>query len=426
MAPPKAAVEKAAASTPAPAAEPAVLRSRDRGAEILAAALPLPAPAKPQVPVERTVTVGRGDTLMALLVDAGVARGTAAEAISALREAWDPRRLRPGQAVDLVHFPDPETRSRGPLAGLSIEPDAVTRVSVQRNDADSAFAAEQEEKALTRDLVRRGATISSSLYGAARNADVPLRVLMELVKAYSFDVDFQRDIRPGDRFEITFEEARDEAGRPVDAGEIVFAEMVLSGKRLEIYRYTTSDGDTDFFNAKGESVRKALMRTPVNGARLSSGYGKRRHPILGYNKMHTGIDFAARTGTPILAAGDGVVDMAKWHGGYGRYVRLRHNSEYKTAYAHMNRFADGISQGVRVEQGQVIGYVGSTGRSTGAHLHFEVLRNGSHMNPLKVDLPAGRTLEGTELARFEEARDRIDRQVAGLPDPVQVARAEMN
>ncbi len=189
----------------------------------------------------------------------------------------------------------------------------------------------------------------------------------------------------------------------------------MSGTRVQIYRHTPQDADTDYFNEKGESVRKSLMRTPVNGARLSSRYGRRRHPILGYTRMHQGLDFAAPRGAPIMAAGSGIIDYAGRHGAYGNYIRIRHNSVYATAYAHLDHFAKGIRSGKRVKQGQVVGYVGSTGLSTGPHLHYEVMRNGRRINPLNVKLPAGRKLKGHELATFRTTAAKIDRILAGLP-----------
>ena len=185
-----------------------------------------------------------------------------------------------------------------------------------------------------------------------------------MIQIFSFDVDFQRDIRRGDTFGLLFDEYSDDSGRVVKSGDILLAEMVLSGKPMRLYRYKTHDGRVDYYDAKGKSVRKALLRTPIDGARISSGFGKRRHPILGYTRMHKGLDFAARRGTPIYAAGDGVIEYAGRNGGYGKYVRIRHNGTYKTAYAHMHRYGRGIRKGHRVRQGQVIGYVGSTGRST--------------------------------------------------------------
>jgi murein DD-endopeptidase MepM/ murein hydrolase activator NlpD len=191
--------------------------------------------------------------------------------------------------------------------------------------------------------------------------------------------------------------------------------MVLSGKRMRLYRHRSTDGETDYFDAKGHSVRKALVVSPVDGARISSGFGRRRHPILGYTKMHRGTDFAAARGTPVYAAGRGVIETAGRNGAYGRYIRIRHNGTYKTAYAHLQGYVRGIKRGKRVRQGQVIGYVGSSGRSTGPHLHYEILRNGKQINPKRLNLPSGRILKGAELARFQTARAALETRLAALP-----------
>ena len=286
---------------------------------------------------------------------------------------------------------------------------------VKRNAGDG-FTAVKEAKKVKRSLARVAAPITSSLYLAGEGQGLPANVLAELIRIYSWDVDFQRDIREGDAFEVTYEEVRDEEGRLVHAGTVHFAALTLSGDRRPLYRFVTAAGDVDYFDDKGQGARKALMRTPIDGARLSSGFGKRRHPVLGYNKMHRGVDFAAPQGTPIYAAGDGVVTFAGRKGGYGNYINIRHNGRYHTAYAHMKGFARGMSRGKRVRQGEVIGYVGTTGRSTGPHLHYEILVDGGQVNPLSVRMPSGRKLTGKELARFLAAKDQMDLQFARLDD----------
>jgi murein DD-endopeptidase MepM/ murein hydrolase activator NlpD len=230
---------------------------------------------------------------------------------------------------------------------------------------------------------------------------------MSMIKMLSWDVDFQRDIQPGDRFEVMYERYYTDGGKFVRTGDVLYANLILSGKSHPIYRHTSKGGTTDYFDAKGVSARKALLRTPIDGARLTSNFGKRHHPILGYTMMHRGVDFAAPVGTPIYAAGDGIVDVREREGAYGNYIRVRHNSDYATAYAHMSRFAPRIQKGSRVKQGQVIGFVGSTGRSTGPHLHFEVLQKGQQINPMAVKMPIGDKLAGAELERFAQQRTRI-------------------
>ena len=210
-------------------------------------------------------------------------------------------------------------------------------------------------------------------------------------------------------------------GVVVNNGEIQYAKLTLRGTELPLYRFETPEGNLDYFNTKGESVRKALMKTPIDGARLSSRFGNRKHPILGYTRLHAGVDFAAPRGTPIYAAGDGTVTVAGTNGGYGKYIKIRHNGTYSTAYAHLNGYARGVRKGKRVRQGQVIGYVGSTGRSTGPHLHYEIHRNGKQINPLGLKLPSGEKLKGQTLEAFLSLRDTVDRQFALLSDPRQVA-----
>ncbi|HYD32744.1 MAG TPA: M23 family metallopeptidase, partial [Azospirillaceae bacterium] len=292
--------------------------------------------------------------------------------------------------------------------------------SVDRQGEDG-FGAEENEKKVERALVAATGTIRTSLYEAGVSAGVPVPLMMALIRAYSYDVDFQRDPQPGDTFAILFERYVTGDGAIARDGDLLYAELTLTGKVKPIYRQALRGGKVDYFNRQGESVRKALLRTPMDGAKLTSSFGMRRHPILGYSKMHKGADFGAPTGTPIFAAGNGVIEEAGPKGAYGNYIRVRHNAEISTAYAHMSRFARGTQRGVRVDQGDVIGYVGSTGRSTGAHLHYEVLKGNQQVNPMSVNLPIGKRLEGKELAAFQKtvreldlefARARPDRQVA--------------
>ncbi len=275
-------------------------------------------------------------------------------------------------------------------------------------------------------MARAEGVIESSLYVAGRKAGIPNRVLAELIRAYSWDVDFQRDIRSGDGFEVMYERVFDATGKQVFSGPIAFAALTLSGKRHAIYLHTTADGTRDYFDAKGRSARKALMRTPIDGARLSSGFGRRKHPVLGYNKLHRGVDFAAPKGTPIYAAGNGIIVQAGRNGAYGKYVRIRHTARSATAYEHLSGFARGLAKGKRVTQGQIIGYVGTTGRSTGPHLHYEILAGGVRTNPMKVRMPSGKKLKGAELARFQATRAGIERTYGALQPNRKVARAGLD
>jgi murein DD-endopeptidase MepM/ murein hydrolase activator NlpD len=363
-------------------------------------------------PEDRIVTVSRGDTLMGILTGNGVDRGSAHEAVRSLGTVFDVRRLQIGQDITLTFQPGSDGDQ---FLGLALRPSPERDVLVKLDD-DGGFVAEEAERPLDQRDAYAGATIESSLYEAAVNADMPIDVLMDLVRVFSFDVDFQRDVQPGDRFEVLYDRYDDEFGEPVRNGEIRYAAMTLSGKTQSFYRFTPSSGLTDYFGPNGHSVRKTLMRTPIDGARLSSGFGKRKHPILGYTKMHKGSDFAAPTGTPIMAAGDGVVEVAGRNGAYGNYVRIRHNSEIKTAYAHASRFGKGIRPGARVRQGQIVAYVGTTGRSTGPHLHYEVLLGGRQVNPMSVKLPAGEQLAGKDLKKLQALIPNVDLRVAAARD----------
>ncbi len=374
------------------------------------------------ITVSRTLHIGRGDTLMKLLTKAGVDRRDAHNAIEALRDHFDPRRLRlDHQVVVDFEYPrdDPDAQS---FAALTIRPDRLHAVVVSR--VDDGFKAQKTKKEVNRGLVRADGVIKSSLYVAATKAGVPPAVLVELVRIYSWDLDFQRSIQPEDRFEVMYERYVTEDGKAVRYGDILYANLVLQGEPHMLYRYQSKDGNfVDYYDENGKGARKALMRTPINGARLSSGYGVRRHPILGFNKMHRGVDFAAPKGTPVYAAGNGTIVYRGRNGGYGNYVRIRHNAEFSTAYAHLNGFSAKARKGARVKQGDVIGYVGSTGRSTGAHLHYEILRRGRQVNPMRVKMPSSETLAGAEMKRFQSARVQIDAQLAALPHSTQVAES---
>lgn len=389
---------------------------------VFAARLPAPradrpAPPPPDPPAarqgeSRTLVVKSGDTAMSLLRRAGIPRGQAAEAVAVLRKHHDPRRLAPGQELT-VAYADPGGRVTLRRVELAVAPDRV--VAVERRE-DEGFVGETVRIPVTGRLVGKTGTIRSSLYLAGERADVPPGVLARLIRLFSWDVDFQREIRPGDGFAVAWKKVHTAEGAFVRDGDILFGRMTLSGRDKTFYRFAASGGP-DYYDREGRGARKPLMRTPIDGARLSSGYGVRRHPILGYRKMHRGIDFAAPTGTPIFAAGDGRVAAAGRNGAYGKYVRIRHNARYQTAYAHMRTIRRGIRAGARVRQGQVIGYVGSTGRSTGPHLHYEILVNGRQVNPLKVKLPSRLRLRGAELAAFETHRARLDRELAGVLGP---------
>ena len=256
--------------------------------------------------------------------------------------------------------------------------------------------------------------IKSSLYSAAIESDIEPNIIVEFARIFGFEVDFQRDIRKGDWFEILYERFEDDNNIVQDTGKIIYASMFVNGTEINLYNFKDGSGDIGFYDLKGKSIVKSLMKTPINGARLSSSYGMRKHPILGYNKMHRGTDFASPSGTPIMASGAGKVIRARWCGGGGNCVKIKHNSTYQTVYAHMKSFARGIKEGRRVKQGQIIGYVGSTGMSTGPHLHYEVIVNGKKVNSQKLKLPSGKILKGKTREEFELARIKIDLKLSEL------------
>ena len=264
-------------------------------------------------------------------------------------------------------------------------------------------------------LAHAKGTITQSLSRATRTQDVPPYILDQFVRVMGFAVDFQREIRKGDSFEMVFERDYDSlTGKEIGSPELVYAGLTVSGEKLGYYKYAHRDGKIGWYDDKGQSATRTLMRTPINGARLSSSYGMRKHPIKGYNAMHKGVDFAAPKGTPILAAGSGRVEFAAWNGSYGRYIRIRHNSTYKTAYAHLSGIARGVRSGAMVEQGQIIGYVGSTGRSTGPHLHYEIIVNNRQVNPLTVKLPTGKSVPAAELPIFQDEIAALKKQNPAL------------
>ncbi|TNE40830.1 MAG: M23 family peptidase [Alphaproteobacteria bacterium] len=370
----------------------------------------------------KTISVGKGDTLMRVLTRAGANRTESHEAIAALNEVFDPRSLRVGQNVTLYFDAGETSNDASPsLVRIALKEDVDKQLAAVRTP-DEGFTAQETVLDLDKKMVRAGGVIDSSLFLSAAQAGIPPKTIVDMIRIFSYDVDFQREIQPGDKFEVYFERFADENGQILKDGVIRWASMTLSGKTISIYRYKTADdGFTDYYDEKGRSVKKTLMRTPIDGARLTSGFGKREHPVLGYTKMHRGVDFGARRGTPIMAAGNGIVERASRFGSYGNYVRIRHNSEYKTAYAHMKKFAKGIHAGSRVKQGQIIGYVGTTGRSTGPHLHYEVLLHDKQINPMSVKLPAGRKLGGKMLQAFNAYRADIDQNVAATPLETQLA-----
>jgi murein DD-endopeptidase MepM/ murein hydrolase activator NlpD len=281
------------------------------------------------------------------------------------------------------------------------------KIQLTRNLEIDLFEKKKIITNLNKKIVFKEGKISKSLYKTAIDLKIQPNIIIEFARIYGFQVDFQRDIRKHDNFQIMYEVFEDDNEKVFETGNIVFADLKLSGVNNSLYYFDNKKSE-GHYDENGKSVKKALMKTPINGARLSSAFGMRKHPIDGYNKMHKGTDFAAPMGTPIMASGDGVITRARWCGGGGNCIKIKHNSTYETIYAHMKSFAAGIKKGLRIKQGQIIGYVGSTGNSTGPHLHYEVVENGKKINSQKLKLPSGKTLKGKERKEFEVKKIKLD------------------
>lgn len=364
-------------------------------------------------PIEHLVTVRRGDTLAGLLDGAGIDRTEAHAAIQALSSAFSPRDLRPGQELGLRVDPDRDNA----LESLELAAGPGRTVVVRRTETGE-WMTEERLTPQHRHLARIEAEIRGGVLPTLTSAGMPGPLAIALIRALSHQVDFQRDIQPGDRVTAVFERLRAPDGDLLGHGKVLHAELMLSGRPLSVWRYETEDGEEDWYDSAGKPLRQAFLRTPLDGARVSSGFGMRRHPILGFSRMHAGVDFAAPTGTPVYAAADGTVISARFERGYGRIIRLRHAGGAETRYAHLSRFARGMKPGERVRQGDVIGAVGATGLATGPHLHFEILLAGRQVNPASAQVPAADPLKGEQLLAFQAARRALQRHLAALTDGV--------
>jgi murein DD-endopeptidase MepM/ murein hydrolase activator NlpD len=359
---------------------------------------------------EKILTVEKGDTLGTLIEQTGLSGDDYSQAMAAIKGYVDPQSIRPGHEIKLSYI---RLNDKSTLQEISYVKDSLTSIVLSPN-ADDIWIAEKRDRPVKIKTYAAKTTINNSLFADLGAQGVPDGIINKMIQAYSWSVDFQRDIWGGEEVELLYETKETDDGSYVRSNRLKYAKLTLRDKDLPIYLFKKSDGFETFFEPDGQSIKRALLRTPVDGARLSSGFGMRKHPVLGYNKMHKGVDFAAPTGTPIYAAGDGVVERANRFGAYGNYVRVRHNNDYKTAYAHLHKFGKGIRSGTRVKQGQVIGYIGNTGRSTGPHLHYEVIKNGKQVNPHSVDLPLGEKLRGTDLANFKRTVNQVNDKYASL------------
>ncbi len=382
----------------------------------------------PPEPVDESIVLAKGHSLVDALVDRGVARAVAESLAKALDPVFPARMLKDGMQFDLTLDQQQDFYGRYVIfpVRLAFKPGPKEEIVIEA-DEDGRFVAMvdgEEAKRLSRyaniTQFKTRAKVGSSLYATAKDNKVPDYITSELSRIFAYDVDFQRQVKASDTFEVFF-------GNPLTGSStkrkvLHYAQLTLAGKTRTYYRYTTADGQTDYFDEKGRSATKSLLKTPVSGARLTSGFGMRRHPLLGYSKMHAGVDFGVPYGTPIRAAGAGAVELAGRNGAYGIVVKLQHNKKYETVYAHMSKLAAGIRRGAKVNQGQIIGYVGSTGRSTGPHLHYEVRVNDRPVNPSRINAAGAKQLAGKDLANFKQHKMKIAALMQSAPSATQVAQ----
>jgi murein DD-endopeptidase MepM/ murein hydrolase activator NlpD len=384
----------------------------------------------PPEPTDETFQLAKGQTLIDALSERGVSR----EAAQALANAIDPvfpgNLMKEGTAFELTLDRQLDFYGREVTfpVELSFAPGPNETITVRADEDGRFLAAIEGEKAGAKSKYaefnhfRTKTKVGSSLYGTAKDNKIPDYITAELTRVFAYDVDFQRQVKANDTFEVFY-------GNPLTGSSakrkvLHYAQLNLDGKTKTYYRYTTKDGQTDYYDEQGRSAQKSLLKTPVSGARLTSGFGMRRHPLLGYSKMHTGVDFGAPHGTPIRAAGAGTVELAGRHGAYGITVEIKHNNKYETLYAHMSKLAAGVRRGAKVNQGQIIGYVGSTGRSTGPHLHYEVRMNNRPVNPTRIQAAGGKQLAGKELAKFKQLKQKVHAMMQQAPSATQVAQIQ--
>ena len=351
-----------------------------------------------------------GETFTGALKQADLEDDEINDVVNIISKKIDLRKLKVGTLIETY---TKSVNDKKIINEIIIYPDIEKKIYVKK--VNNKFVAGEDKKKLFSKLKLYEVEIHNSIYESLKKIDTPDEIIMEFVQLYSFDIDFQRDIRKGNKIKIFFEIYTDSQNNYIKSGNINFSEIILNDESYELYRFQ-SEGDefVEYFNNDGKSATKALMKTPINGARLSSGFGMRKHPILGYNKKHQGVDFAAPTGTPIMAAGTGHIEFVGNNGGAGKYIRIKHLNGYKTSYSHLSKYASGIQKNVKVRQGQVIGYVGNTGLSTGPHLHYEVIFNGKRINPMKMKLPSGKQLKDKNLEIFLAEKERINAELSKL------------
>ncbi len=356
--------------------------------------------------------VKSGDTLLKYLIATDSAEPDVFAILAEMKKVYDPKNITVGDSIVIKYklkilYDDNGVETKQVVIDeVKVIPSPEIEITVSRS-TDGTYKAKEVKQHLTSAIVKYSGEINNGLYVDGVNAGISPTSMMNMIGLYAYDIDFQRDLQQGDKFEMVVESFYTDSGRKVRDGSVLYSSLTLKGRTIEIYEHKVN-GNVEYFDGKGNSVKKSLLRTPVNGARISSGFGFRKHPILGYSKLHKGIDFAAPSGTPIFAAGNGTIIFMGRHGGYGNFVKIKHNSEYETQYGHASAFAKKFHVGSKVKQGDVVAYVGSTGRSTGPHLHFEILYRGNAINPASVKSVSGIKLAGAELVKFNATKDKID------------------
>ena len=353
--------------------------------------------------IEITHKVSKGETFNKILNNYKIPKSEIQKIIKILSKENKLNNLKTNQII--IFTIDQSENNK--ITNLLFPVSRTKRIQLTRDSISENFKKKEIVTNLNKRIIFQEGKILKSLYKTAIDLGIQANVIIEFARIYGFQVDFQRDIRKGDSFQIMYEVFEDDEGKIFETGNVIFADLILRNQKNTLY-YFDKKNSVGHYDKNGKSVKKALMKTPINGARLSSSFGMRKHPIDGYNKLHKGTDFAAPLGTPIMASGDGKIIRAKWCGGGGNCIKIKHNSTYSTVYAHMSKFAVGIKNGVRVKQGQIIGYVGSTGKSTGPHLHYEVIKNGKKINSQKLKLPSGKILAGKDRELFEINRIKLD------------------
>ena len=356
------------------------------------------------IPNKKIIKVVAGDSLQKILLKEKISKEEVNKIYQKTKGIVDLTKIRRGQTITVIFR---IKQNKPSISRITFQVDELSTAYIYFSNKTDDYEVRLNQKNLEKVNFLAKGVIANSLFASAQKIDVDAEVIVEFARIFGFEIDFQRDIRKNDEFQIFYERFEDDEGENFKNGNILFAYLKNSGRKIKLYRYKDSKNNIGYYTPDGKSIEKALMKTPINGARLSSGYGMRKHPILGYNKLHQGTDFAARRGTPIMASGSGTVERASWFGAYGKYVRIRHNSTYKTAYAHLSKFGRNIKAGKKVRQGQIIGYVGSTGRSTGPHLHYEVLVNNKRINSQRLKLPSGKKLSKNEMENFNLEKKRI-------------------